>query len=120
MLNAKLVILRASDKVRCLDSGGLYRRCPKNLNPSACVTECSRSSSLETRVLLPFNSSKLSRRIPGPSDFPTAPARTLPASVLPGFCSFPQPQSAWALLPPSASGSTRTQLSSSLPCPDHL
>jgi hypothetical protein len=28
----KLVILRASDEVRCLDSGCLYRRCPKNLN----------------------------------------------------------------------------------------
>src|SRR5579859_5650281 len=29
------VILRASDEVRCLDSGGVYRRCPKNLNFSA-------------------------------------------------------------------------------------
>ena len=26
------VILRASDKVRHVDSGGIYRRCPKNLN----------------------------------------------------------------------------------------
>ena len=31
---ARLVILRASDEVRCLDSGDLYRRCPKNLNLS--------------------------------------------------------------------------------------
>jgi len=29
---AKIVILRASDKVRCLDSGGVCRRCPKDLN----------------------------------------------------------------------------------------
>jgi len=31
-LRPTLVILRASDKVRCLDSGGFYRRCPKNLS----------------------------------------------------------------------------------------
>src|SRR5258708_701699 len=31
------VIPRASDEVRGLDSGGLYRRCPKNLNVKCCA-----------------------------------------------------------------------------------
>src|SRR5882762_3531546 len=31
-LRPTLVILRASDKVRCLDSGDVYRRCAKNLS----------------------------------------------------------------------------------------
>ena len=31
------VILRAPDEVRGLDSGGLYRRCPKNLNVKCCA-----------------------------------------------------------------------------------
>ena len=34
VLLACVVILRASDEVRFVDSGGFYRRCPKNLNLS--------------------------------------------------------------------------------------
>jgi hypothetical protein len=31
----RFVILSASDKVQCRDSGGVYRRCAKDLNVSA-------------------------------------------------------------------------------------